>query len=214
MREPVRTIRHTQRRQFFTLKNERARPNHQKETPASMMVPLKTNARVTVLQNHEGGHHFFRTRPNMACKRRRWRGPESAAFFMRVACRQPWRSRKLPAARLRPSVGPPNHGVPHFTAARTRIRRKFCTRTHEISRPNYQKETEASIVVHLKSKYPVRTTKKRPQVSIVYMHARTRLSEPSDTDTGVNSFTHTHEIARPNRQIRTPASIILHTRTK
>jgi len=24
-----------------------------------MIVPLKTNARVTVLQNHEGGHHFF-----------------------------------------------------------------------------------------------------------------------------------------------------------
>ena len=44
----------------------------------------------------------------MACKRRRWRGPKPAAFFMRVACRQPWRSRKLPAARLRPSVGPPS----------------------------------------------------------------------------------------------------------
>jgi len=26
--------------------------------------------------------------PNMACKRRRWRGPKPAAFFMRVACRR------------------------------------------------------------------------------------------------------------------------------
>ena len=42
----------------------------------------------------------------MACKRRRWRGPKPAAFFMRVPCRQSWRSTKPPAARLRPSVGP------------------------------------------------------------------------------------------------------------
>ena len=42
----------------------------------------------------------------MACKRRRWRGLTPGAFFLRVVCRQPWRSRKLPAARLRPSVGP------------------------------------------------------------------------------------------------------------
>ena len=30
-----------------------------------MMVPLNTNARVTVLKNHEGGHAVFRTRPNI-----------------------------------------------------------------------------------------------------------------------------------------------------
>ena len=82
----------------------------------------------------------------MACKRRRWRGLTPGAFFMHVACRQPWHSRKSPAARLRPSVGPPKTDKLHFTVARTRIRRKFCTRTHENARPNHQKETEASIV--------------------------------------------------------------------
>ena len=67
-------------------------------------------------------HAVFRTRPNMACKRRRWRGPEFAAFFMRVACHQPWRSRKLPAVRLRPSVGRPiksRHGKNAASGSRT-----------------------------------------------------------------------------------------------
>ena len=44
----------------------------------------------------------------MACKRRRWRGPKPVAFFMRVPCCQSCRSTHLPAARLRPSVGPPS----------------------------------------------------------------------------------------------------------
>ena len=60
---PVRTVRYGQRRQWFTLKNERACPNHQIQTPASMMVPPKTNVRVTVLQNHEGVMLFFARGP-------------------------------------------------------------------------------------------------------------------------------------------------------
>ena len=107
-REPVRTVRYGHRRQSCTLKNERACPNHQKETPASMMVPLKTNVRVTVLKNHAGGHHLFRTQPNMACKRRCWRGPKPGAFFMRGACRRVSRFTRPPAAQLKPSVGPPS----------------------------------------------------------------------------------------------------------
>ena len=30
-----------------------------------MVVPLNTNTRVTAIKNHEGGHHFFCTRPNI-----------------------------------------------------------------------------------------------------------------------------------------------------
>ena len=63
MRYPVRTIRKRENSQLFTLKNESARPNHQKETPASMMVPLNTDARVTVLKNHEGVMLFFARGP-------------------------------------------------------------------------------------------------------------------------------------------------------
>ena len=103
---PVRTVRYVQRRQSCTRTNEIARPNRQIRTKASMAVPLNTNTHVTVLQNHEGVMLFFARGPTLACKRRRWRGPTPAAFFMRVVCRQPWRSRKPPAARLRPSVGP------------------------------------------------------------------------------------------------------------
>jgi len=58
-KEPVRTIRYGHRRQSFTLKNEIARPNHQKKTPASMVVPLKTNTRVTAIKNHAGGQCCF-----------------------------------------------------------------------------------------------------------------------------------------------------------
>ena len=43
--------------------------------------------------------------PNMACKRRRWRGLKPGAFFMRVMCRHPCHLSKLPAAQVRPSVG-------------------------------------------------------------------------------------------------------------
>ena len=225
---------------------------------------------------------------------------------MRVLCRQPWRSRMSPAAHLTPRVGPPKTDMLHFTVARTRIRRKFCTRTHENARPNHQKETEASIVgspgfpgeattysesllqlfrigklnykenscepvldvvalpgnpgepnrctpeyeifrpnhqkyteasivVHLKTKNPVRTIIKKHQASIVYTHARKHLSEPSEREKSVhhfrskneksrpnhqkeapsvNDYTRTHERARPNRQIRTPASIVLHLNAK
>jgi len=48
---------------------------------------------------------------------------------------------------------------------------------YEIARPNHEKYTEASIVVHLKTKYPVRTIRKKHQASIVYTHARKSPSE-------------------------------------
>ena len=104
-KEPVRTVRYGHRRQSCTRKHEIARPNHQKETPASIVLPLRTRARVTVLKNHEGGHAVFYTRPNMACKRRRWRGPKSGAVFMRVACHQSWRFTHAPAAQVRRTLG-------------------------------------------------------------------------------------------------------------
>ena len=82
-----------------------------------MMVPLNTDARVTILQNHEGVMLFFARGPTLACKRRRWRGLTPGAFFMRITCRQPWHSRKSPAARLRPSVGRPSTRDAHAEQA-------------------------------------------------------------------------------------------------
>ena len=82
------------------------------------------------------------------------------------------------------------------------------TSEYEIPRPNHETDTEASIVLHQNMKDPVRTIRKKHQASIVYTHARNSPSEPSDTDTGVNGFTLKNERARPNRQIRTPASIV------
>ena len=102
----------------------------------------------------------------LSISRPTWPAPDAAGaapnlwrFMLFVLCRQPWRFTYPPAAQVRPSVGPPKTDMLHFTVARTRIRRKFCTRTHENARPNHQKETEASIVLHLKTKYPVRTVR-------------------------------------------------------
>ena len=94
---------------------------------------------------------------------------------------------RLPAARLRPSVGPPKKDMLHFTVARTRIRRQSCTRTHENARPNHQKETEASIVLHLNRKYPVRTIRCLPSRQW---------------------FTSKHEISCPNNEKYTEASTV------
>ena len=80
-----------------------------------------------------------------------------------------------------------------FTVARTRIRRKFCTRTHEKARPNHQKEKKASIIVHLNAKIP---------------------SEPSERSTKRQSCTRTHERAGPNRETDTEASMIVHLKSK
>jgi len=91
---------------------------------------------------------------------------------------------------------------------KTQRRQRF-TSEREISRPNHQKETPASIVLHLNSKYPVRTTKKRHQASII-VHARTNV--PARTIKKRHrrqSCTRKNEIARPNRQIRTLASMVL-----
>ena len=112
---------------------------------------------------------------------------------MRVSYRRLPQSTHLPAAHLRPSVGPPKKDKLHFTVARTRIRRKFCTRTHEKARPNHQKEKKASIIVHLNAKIP---------------------SEPSERNTKRQSCTRTHERAGPNRETDTEASIIVHLKTK
>ena len=62
-----------------------------------------------------------------------------------------------------------------------------CTSEYEISRPNHQTYTEASIVLHLNMKKTVRTVR--------YGHRR-------------QSCTRTHERTRPNRQKETPASIV------
>ena len=116
-----------------------------------------------------------------------------------------------------------------FTVARTRIRRKFCTRTHEKARPNHQKEApsvnrctpeiekarpnhqkEAPSVncVHARTKEPVRTVRQTQRRQSLYIHAQNIPSEPSDRHRGVNRCTFTHKISRPNRQIRTTASIM------
>ena len=106
-----------------------------------------------------------------------------------------------------------------FTVARTRIRRKFCTRTHEKARPNHQKEApsvnrctpeiekarpnhqkEAPSVncVHARTKEPVRTVRQTQRRQSLYIHAQNIPSEPSDTDNGVN---HVH--ARTKEPVRT-----------
>ena len=52
------------------------------------------------------------------------------------------------------------------------------------------------------------------QTQILYTHARKSPSEPSEIYRGVNLFTPEYEIACPNRETDTEASIILHSRTK
>ena len=113
-------------------------------------------------------------------------------FMMVVSCRQLCRSTHLPAARLRPSVGPPKKDMLHFTVARTRIRRQSCTRTHENARPNHQTDTDASIVLSLNAKRP---------------------SEPSDRHRCVNRFPSERKKSRPNHQKEAPSVNRVHART-
>ena len=54
--------------------------------------------------------------------------------------------------------------------------------------------------------------KNQPQ--ILYTHARKSLSEPSERDRGVNRFTFTHRISRPNHQTYSEASIVVHLNMK
>ena len=68
-----------------------------------------------------------------------------------------------------------------------------CTSEYEISRPNHQTYTEASIVVHLNAKRP---------------------SELSDILRGVNRFTPEYEKDRPNHQTYSEASIVVHLNMK
>ena len=72
-------------------------------------------------------------------------------------------------------------------------RRQRFTSERETARPNHEKYTEASIVVHLNAKRP---------------------SEPSERDRGVNRFTPEYEISRPNHQKETEASIVVHLNAK
>ena len=52
------------------------------------------------------------------------------------------------------------------------------------------------------------------QPHILYTHTRKRLSEPSEIYRGVNLFTPEYEIACPNRETDTEASMIVHLNTK
>ena len=67
------------------------------------------------------------------------------------------------------------------------------TSEYEIPRPNHQKETEASIVLHLNAKIP---------------------SELSEILRGVNHFTPEYERPRPNHQTYSEASIVVHLNMK
>ena len=135
----------------------------------------------------------------MACKRRRWRGPEFAAFFMRVACHQPWRSRKLPAVRLRPSVGRPiksRHGKNAASGSRTY---RAAGHDHTVYIRTRRSAFVPSAIdtgvngFHASMTYPVRTIRNTQR--------RQR-------------FTFEYDVSRPNHQKYTEASIVVHLKTK
>jgi len=158
-----------------------------------MIVPLNTNTRVTAIKNHEGWHHFFRTRPNigvqvMPLARPVTRGVDharrvpSVVAFKEAASGTPDAQRWAAEEGQDSFHGGTNQNQPHILYTHTRKRLSepseiyrgvnLFTPEYEIACPNRETYSEASIIVHLKSKYPVRTIKKRHQASII-IHART-----------------------------------------